>query len=113
MKDFKSEHNFIQEKKSLIFEVLKTPQISIREEREAQFLSFIFKAGNPEWGNNDTLFSDDAKEYFSRNPLDSEVLRFLDEINAFQEGGVDEEVLYTLALTYGHPERNEGAFLVL
>ena len=95
------------------FEVLKTPEISIREEREAQLLSFILKVKNPEWGNDDTPLSVDVKKYFSENPLSSEVSGFFDEIRALQEGGVDEEVLYTLAFTYGHPERNEGAFEVI
>lgn len=115
------EHNSISnvanhnesEKKEPDFEVLKTPKISIREEREAQLLSFILKAKNPEWGTDDTPLSVDVKNYFSGNPLDSEVSGFLDEIRALQEGGVDEEVLYTLAFTYGHPERNEGAFEVI
>ena len=98
------------EKKEIGFEVLKTPEISIREEREAQLLSFILKAKNPEWGTDDTPLAVDVKNYFSENPLSSEVSGFLDEIRALQKDGVDEEVLYTLAFTYGHPERNEGAF---
>ena len=101
------------ERKETDFEVLKTPEISIREEREIQLLSFIIKAKNPEWGNDDTPLSVDVKKYFSENPLDSEVSGFLDEIRALQEGGVDEEVLCILAFTYGHPERNAGAFEVL
>ncbi|MDP3729482.1 MAG: hypothetical protein Q8R26_01865 [bacterium] len=92
------------------FEVLKTPEISIREEREAQLFSFILKAKNPEWGTDDTPLAADVKNYFSENPLSAEVSGFLDEIRALQNDGVDEEVLYTLAFTYGHPERNEGAF---
>lgn len=101
------------EKREPDFEVLRTPEISIREEREAQLLSFILKAKNPEWGNVDTPLSLDVKNFFSEKPLDSEVSGFLDEIRALQEGGVDEEVLYALAFTYGHPERNEGAFNVI
>lgn len=101
------------EKKESDFEVLKTPEISVREEREAQLLSFILKAKNPEWGNDDTPLSIDVKNYFLENPLSSDVSGFLEEIRALQEGGVDEEVLYTLAFTYGHPERNEGAFEVI
>lgn len=101
------------EKKEVDFEVLKTPEISIHEEREAQLLSFIIKAKNPEWGNDDTPLSVDVKKYFSENPLDSEVSGFLDEIRALQDGGVDKEVLCILAFTYGHPERNAGAFEVI
>lgn len=101
------------EKREPDFEVLKTPEISIREEREAQLLSFILKAKNPEWGDDDAPLAVDVKNYFLENPLDSEVSGFLDEIRALQQGGVDEEVLYTLAFTYGQPERNEGAFEVI
>jgi hypothetical protein len=95
------------------FEVLKTPEISVNEEPNAQLLSFILKAKNPEWGTDDTALSVDLKNYFLENPLDSKVSGFLDEIRALQQGGVDEEVLYTLAFTYGHPERNAGAFEVI
>jgi hypothetical protein len=101
------------EKKETAFEVLQTPEISVREEREAQLLSFILKAKNPEWGDIDNPLAVETKKFFVENPLSSEVSGFLDEIRALQEGGVDEEVLYTLAFTYGHPERNEGAFEVI
>lgn len=100
-------------KKEGDFEVLKTPEISVQEEREAQLLSFILKAKNLEWGNIDSPLAVETKKFFAENPLSSEVSGFLDEIRALQEGGVDEEVLYTLAFTYGHPERNEGAFEVI
>lgn len=95
------------------FEVLKTPEISVSEEPNAQLLSFILKAKNPEWGDIDNPLAVETKKFFAENPLSSEVSGFLDEIRALQEGGVDEEVLYTLAFTYGHPERNEGAFEVI
>ena len=98
------------EKKEADFEVLKTPEISVHEEREAQLLSFILKAKNPEWGDIDNPLAVETKKFFAENPLSSEVSGFLDEIHALQKGGVDEEVLCTLAFTYGHPERNEGAF---
>ena len=98
------------EKKETTFEVMKTPEISIHEEKGAQLLSVILKAKNPEWGTDDTQLAVDVKNYFSETPLSYEVSEFLDEIRALQKDGVDEEVLYTLAFTYGHPERNEGAF---
>lgn len=102
-----------EEKKDSDFEVLKTPEISICEEREAQLLSFILKAKYPEWGNNNTPLANDVKKYFLENPLNLEVSKFLDEIRAVQDGGVDEEALYILALTYGHPERNNKALETL
>ncbi|MGC8775974.1 MAG: hypothetical protein ACP5QN_01520 [Minisyncoccia bacterium] len=101
------------EKKETTFEVLKTPEISVSEEPGAQLLSFILKAKNPEWGDIDNPLAVETKKFFAENPLSSEVSGFLDEIRALQEGGVDEEVLYTLALTYRHPERNKGAFEVI
>ena len=72
------------------FEVLKIPEIFVREEREAQLLSFILKAKNPEWGNDDTPLSVDVKKYFSENPLSFEVSEFLDEIRALQQKIFDE-----------------------
>jgi len=101
------------EKRGVGFEVLKIPEIFIREEHEAQLLSFILKAKNPEWGDINNPLAVETKKFFTENPLSSTVSGFLDEIRALQEGGVDEEVLYTLAFTYGHPERNDGAFEVI
>jgi len=97
----------------ITFEVMRTPKIFISEEQGAQTLSLILKAKNSEWGSLDNSFAEETKKYFEDNPLNQDVSGFLDEIHALQEGGVDEEALYTLALTYGHPERNEEAFEVL
>jgi hypothetical protein len=94
-------------------EVLKTPEISVQEENGAQLLSLILKAKNPEWGNSGSPLSEEIKKYFQENPLSQDVSDFLNEINALQENGVDEEALYILALTYNHPERNAGALKVL
>lgn len=92
------------------FEVLRTPEISVCEERGAQLLSCILKAKNPKWGKSAGPFAEEAESYFQKNPLSPEISEFLDEIRALEEGGVDEETLYTIALTYGRPERNEAAF---
>ncbi len=98
------------EKKKFDFEVLKTPEISVCEDRGAQLLSFILKAKDFEWGIDDAPFVADVKDYFLENPLNFEVSEFLDKIHALQKEGVDQKVLYTLAFTYEHPERNKGAF---
>jgi hypothetical protein len=101
------------EKQFTDFEVLKTPEIVVQDEEGAQLLSLILKAKNPKWGETKTSLAKETSGYFETNPLDQETLEFLDEIRALQEGGVDEEVLYILALTYGHPERTEGAFEII
>ncbi|MFA5013005.1 MAG: hypothetical protein WC520_00355 [Candidatus Paceibacterota bacterium] len=95
------------------FEVLKTPEISVDEEKGAQHLSLMLKAEKPEWGNSENKLAKETEKYFLENPLDMEVSGFLEEIGALEEGGVDEEALYTLALSYEHPERSEKALKVL
>lgn len=102
-----------QEQREEAIEVLQCPEISVHEEQGAQLLSYILKARNSEWGNRDTPLAVEVEKYFSENPLSSDVLRVFDEIDALQEGGVDEEVLYILAFTYGHPERSDGAMQVI
>lgn len=94
-------------------EVLKTPEILLQEENGAQLLSLLLKANNTEWGSCDGSISGEVKNYFEEHPLNPSISSFLDEIGALQENGVDEEVLYILALTYGRPERKEGAFKVI
>ena len=92
------------------FEVLKTPEIVIQDEEGSQLLSLILKAKNPEWGGGDNPLAEETREYFEANQLDKETLDFLDEIRALQNGGVDKEALYNIALTYGHQERNDQMF---
>lgn len=91
-------------------EVLKTPEIVIQNEEGAHLLSLILEARDPKWSNADNPLAKATKEYFEANPLNQEVSGFLDEIRALQKDGVDEEVLYILALTYEHSEREEKAF---
>lgn len=102
-----------QKNKEEAFEVMKTPEIIVNEERSAEMLSLILKAKNSEWGNTESQIAKEAKEYFKKYPLQPEILGFLEKIRALQDGGVDEEALYILALTYKHPERETGAFEAL
>ncbi|MCK6462629.1 MAG: hypothetical protein L6Q29_02310 [Candidatus Pacebacteria bacterium] len=92
------------EKKEHGFEVMKTPEIVVQEERGAQLFSLLLKAENPEWGETETPLAKETTEYFRDNPIDPEILK---TIKDFYEEGVDEETLYNLALTYQHPERAE------
>jgi len=91
-------------------EVLKTPEIVVQNEEGAHILSLILEAKDPKWSNADNPLAKATKEYFEANPLNQEISGFLNEIHALQKDGVDEEVLYILALTYEHPEREEKAF---
>jgi hypothetical protein len=86
------------------FEVMKTPEIVVQEERGAQLLSLLLKAENPEWGETETPLAEETVKYFRDNPINAEILK---TIKNFYEEGVDEETLYNLALTYQHPERAE------
>ncbi len=95
------------EKKEATFEVMKTPEISIQEERGAQLFSLLLKAENQEWGETETPLAKETTEYFRANPLSPDILKTIRE---FHDQGVDEETLYNLALTYQHPERAEGVF---
>jgi len=92
------------EKKETGFEVMKTPEIVVQEERGAQLFSLLLKAENPKWGETETPLAKEAVEYFENNPLSPDILNTIREFNA---QGVDEETLYNLALTYQHSERAE------
>ncbi len=92
------------EKKEAIFEVMKTPEIVIQEEKGAQLFSLLLKAENPEWGETETSLAKETMDYFRDNPLDPEIIK---TIKDFHAQGVDEETLYNLSLTYQHPERSE------
>jgi len=92
------------EKKETGFEVMKTPEIVVQEERGAQLFSLLLKAENPGWGETETPLAKETTEYFKDNPIDPEIL---ETIKGFYEEGVDEETLYNIALTYQHPERAE------
>lgn len=91
-------------KENITFEVMKIPEIVIREERGSQLFSLLLKAENPDWGETETTLAKETVDYFKDNPLGFEII---DAIRNFHKQGVDEETLYNLALTYQHPERAE------
>ena len=88
-------------------EIMNVPKIVIQEERGAQLFSLLLKAENKKWGEKETLLAKEATEYFENNPLSPDILKTIHE---FHNQGVDEEILYNLALTYQHPERAEKIF---
>jgi hypothetical protein len=92
------------EKKEIDFEVMKTPEIAIQEERGAQLFSLLLKAENPEWGETETPLARETAGYFRDNPINPEIIKTIEDFHA---QGIDEETLYNLALTYQHPERAE------
>ena len=92
------------EKKEANFEVMKTPEIVIQEEKGIQLFSLLLKAENPEWGETETPLAKETVDYFRDNPLNPEIIK---TIKDFHAQGVDEETFYNLALTYRHPERAE------
>ena len=101
--NFENPRNNI-EKREHSFEVMKTPEIVVQEEKGAQLFSLLLKAENPEWGETETPLAQETTEYFRNNPIDPEIMKTIKE---FYKEGVDEETLYNLALTYQHPERAE------
>ncbi|MFA4871970.1 MAG: hypothetical protein WC610_02845 [Patescibacteria group bacterium] len=105
-----NQNNRIEIRDARDFEIMKTPEIIIQEERGAQLLSLLLKAENPEWGETETPIAQETEKYFRENPLDAETLKTIQE---FQDAGVDEETLYNLALTYQHPERVEPVFAMM
>jgi hypothetical protein len=93
-----------REKKEPTFEIMKTPEIVVQEEKGAQLFSLLLKAENSNWGETETPLSKETVKYFRDNPISPEILK---TIKNFHEGGIDEETLYNFALTYQHPERVE------
>ena len=92
------------EKKEANFEVMKTPEIVIQEEKGIQLFSLLLKAENLEWGETETPLAKETVDYFRDNPLNPEIIK---TIKDFHAQGVDEETFYNLALTYRHPARAE------
>ncbi len=93
-----------REKKEPTFEVMKTPEIVVQEEKGAQLFSLLLKAENSNWGETETPLSKETVKYFRDNPISPEILK---TIKNFHEGGIDEETLYNFALPYQHQERVE------
>jgi len=91
-------------------EVMKLPEIRAQEEKGATLLSVLLKAYNSDWGGHEHELSNEVEKFFEQNPLDEKSTKFLEEIKALEDDGVDEEALYNIALTYGHPEREEELF---
>ena len=72
--NFESPQNNI-ENQGNSFEVMKTPEIVVQEERGAQLFSLLLKAENSEWGETETLLAKETTEYFRDNPIDPEILK--------------------------------------
>ena len=92
------------EKQDSSLEVMKMPEIVVREERGAQLFSLLLKAENPEWGETETPLAKETAEHFRDNPIDPEILKTIKDLH---REGADEETLYNLALTYQNQERAE------
>jgi len=88
--------------------LMSTPKIVIEPEKGINLMSFMLKGYNPEWGDNDHELSKVTNKYFENNPLSDEIRKSLDDLKALQKNGLDQEVLFNMALTYEHPERFKG-----
>ncbi len=98
--------SFEQPKSEKIMEV---PEIVIQPEKGINLMSFMLKGYNPEWGDNDHELSKATNKYFENNPLSDEIRKSLDDLKALKKDGVNQEVLFNIALSYGHPERFKEA----
>lgn len=91
-------------------EVMGMPEVVIREERGMQLLSLLLKAADSAWEETNTPLAKDVMQYFARNPLSVDISGTISHLH---NEGVDEETLYHMALTYGHPERAEEVFSMI
>ena len=80
------------------------PSIRLKEEPGTLLLSILFKSLNPRWGNVDSHLSRMVLDYFRFIVLRPE---YTSTIQEFSQQNISEEVLYQLALTYNHHERND------
>ncbi|MBI2626598.1 MAG: hypothetical protein HYW69_03335 [Candidatus Nealsonbacteria bacterium] len=85
--------------------IMEVPEIIVQPEKGINLMSFMLKGYNPEWGDNDHELSRATNEYFEKNPLSDEIRKSLDDLRALKKDGIDQEVLFNIALSYGHPER--------
>ncbi len=90
------------EKDNGTYELMKTPEIVIQDERGVRLLSVLLKIDNPEWGSSEAPLAKETTEYFRDNPLPNEITSIIEDLKSMT---IDEETLYNLALTYRHPER--------
>ena len=95
------------------FEVMSDPEISVQREDGLFLTSLMLKSLNPGWGSDEHELAKETTEYFSKNPIDRNIVNFFGEIGALKDGDVDEESLYILSLTLDHPEREEAAIATL
>lgn len=91
-------------------ETLKLPGIRVQEEKGATLLSVLLRGYKPDWGSQEHELSRDVDEFFEQNPLDEKSIQFLERKKALDNNGVDEEVLYNIAMTHDRPERIESLF---
>lgn len=91
-------------------EVMKLPEVVVKEESGPMFLSILLRGYNPSFGGNDHELSGEINEYFIQYQLNEDSIKFLSEIKALEEDGVDEEVLFNMALTYKNEDRIEDLF---
>lgn len=95
------------------FEVMSDPEISVRREDGLFLTSLILKSLSPSWGSDEYELAKETNEHFEKKTIDQGISDFFGEIGALKDGGVDEESLLILSLTFDHPEREEAAIATL
>jgi len=90
-------------------EVMNPPDISFEKEQGEILLSILLKAYDPDWGGHEHPLSGEVEKYFNQCPLNGKTINFLSDLKVLEDGGVDEEALYNIALTMNKPERIDSA----
>lgn len=103
----------IQESRECGIEVMEIPEIKVKKEDGLFLTSLILKSLNPDWGSDEYELAKETTEYFLKNSINRNVGDFFGEIRALKDGGIDEESLFILSLTFNHPEREEAAIATL
>ncbi len=91
-------------------EVIKAPEIIIREEKGVTLMTLLLKAYTKNFSSDDNELIFKIKNYFTDNPLEQKFVDYLNEIKAFDFPGTDGEALFNIALAYGNENRLDALF---
>ncbi|MFH1048841.1 MAG: hypothetical protein V1732_04215 [Patescibacteria group bacterium] len=81
------------------------PEIIIKSEKGINLMSFMLKGYDPKWGDNNHELSKATNKYFRNNPLGGEIRKTLDNLNVLNKDGINQEILFNIALSYQNPKR--------
>ena len=91
-------------------ETMKTPEVFVKEEKDATLLSILLRGYKNDFGSHEHELSRKVDEFFEQNPLDEKSIKFLTEIKALDKNGIDGETLFNVALTYENEDSVNDLF---